>query len=391
MNVLQVSTTSVTANKFLRPFAEYMREKGHHVSFACSAKDYPDAPSRVRQLEDAGFEVHEIAFARRIRPFQDVKAFWNLLRLVLSNKYDVVHTHTSKAGFIGRIAARLAGCPVVVHTAHDLFARAFGPGLKRSLFIFLEKLASPFCNSVLFVSEAVRQDAIRYRLKSEDSLIFVGNGIDADEYTNYQSDRVAIRHSYGINADDLWVGSVGRLVPNKGIDTFVRAAALVSEQFPKARFVVASDGPLRGELEELAHSLGIAEKVQFTGLLPSSQSVMDLMSGLDVFVLPTRREGLGIVFVEAMALGCPVVGSRIEPVDQVVRHGETGLLATVDDPNDFAEAILTLLRDPQLRREMSEAGPEYVKSKYDLQLVFERTENVYHQVRAQTSPLLSEV
>lgn len=388
MRMLFVSTTSATAYGFLLPFAEYMRERGHEISFACSSQSFADAPSMVSELRGAGFVVHEIPFVREIQPLQDARAFWSLTRLLQANSYDLVHTHTSKAGFIGRLAAKVARCPLVIHTAHGFFFQKYNSGLKRRFFIFLEKIVAPFCDVILCVSEAIYQEAIHYRLKNESALVCVGQGIDVAKFTSFQTDVTAVRATYGINQADLWVGSVGRLVYQKGIDTFIRAAALVLQQRPELHFIIAGDGPLRSELEELAHSLGIAEQVQFIGFLTKFEDVMRLMSSLDLFVLSTRFEGLGVVYLEAMALQCPVVGSKISPVTEVVKDGETGLLATVDDPEEFAKAILVLLEDSELRRRMGAAGPVHVEREFDLKQVFQRIEAVYQRMAGAVGLLL---
>ena len=380
MRMLFVVTTSTSAYAFLLPFARYMRERGHDISFACSIQSSADAPSRVRELRDAAFIVHEIPFARTIQPVQDARTLLSLTRLIRSNSYDLVHTHFSKAGFIGRFAAKVAQCPIVIHTAYDLYFRAYNSGPKRQIFILLEKLAAPFCDTMLFISETVRQDAIRCHLKNESALMLVGHGIDIARYASFRTDVAAVRTKYGIGKSDLWVGNVGRRVHNKGIDTLIRAAALVLERRPDARFIIAGVGPLRGGLEALTHSLGIASQVQFAGYLPEDEDVMRLMSSLDVFVLPTRREGLGLVFVEAMALQCPVVGSRISPITKVVKDGETGLLATANDPEDFARAILVLLEDTHLRRRMGTAGPVHVEREFDEKQVFQRIEAEYQRM-----------
>ena len=138
MRMLFVTTTSTTAYGFVLPFAKYMREKGHDISFACSLKSFADAPSRVQEICDAGFVVHDIPFAREINAFQDIKAFVSLTRLLRDKNYDLVHTYTSKAGFIGRLAAKLAGAPLVIHTILGLFYQNYDSGFKRNLFILLE-------------------------------------------------------------------------------------------------------------------------------------------------------------------------------------------------------------------------------------------------------------
>lgn len=388
MRMLFVSTTSATAQAFLLPIAKYERERGHDVSFACSFKNFADAPSRVKELREAGFVVHEISFEREIKPLQDAKAFWSLTRLIQANNYDLVHTYTSKAGFLGRFAAKFAKCPNVLHTVLGFAFQEYNSGLKRRFFILLEKISAPFCDLLLFISDFNRQEAIRYHLKNENALIFVGLSFDSiDKFKNFQTDVTAVRAEYGVKPTDLLVGTVGRLVYQKGMDTFIRAAALVLQKRSDVHFIIAGDGLLRSELKELAHSLGIAEQVQFLGFLNEIEQVMRLMSSLDVFVLSTRFEGLGLVYLEAMSLECPVVGSRISPVTEVVKEGETGLLAAGDEPEEFAQAILVLLEDPDLRKKMGAAGPAHVEREFGLQQVLERIDNVYQKIEAASQQL----
>jgi glycosyltransferase involved in cell wall biosynthesis len=382
MRILLVSTTSLTAHTFLLPLAQYLREHGHEVSFACSPESFGDAPSRVSEIRSAGFLLHEIPFSRKIRPIDDLRALWKLKRLIQAQNYDLVHTQTSKAGYIGRFAATMAKCPVVVHTAYDFFFRAYESGLRRRVFMWLEKIAAPFCDVILFISEAVREESLRCQIKEADSSIYVGHGIDVGRFKEFRADRSRVRAHYGIDKGDLLIGNVGRLVHNKGIDTFLRAAALVSRKYPHTQFIIGGDGPLRNKLEILATTLGIGARTQFVGHLTETEDVMKLMLSLDIFVLPTRREGLGVVYLEAMALQCPVVGSRISPVTEVVKDGKTGVLAAVDDPEAFAEAIFLLIENSDLTKRMGTEGVIHVEREFDQEKVFQRIENVYEKQQA---------
>jgi phosphatidylinositol alpha-1,6-mannosyltransferase len=206
------------------------------------------------------------------------------------------------------------------------------------------------------------------------------------QFKSFQADITQVRTKYGINQTDMLIGSVGRLVYQKGMDTFIKAAVLVLNKYPSVTFIIAGDGPLRSELEALAHSSGIAEKVKFVGFLTVEQ-VMQLMFSLYVFVLSTRFEGLGLVYLEAMALECPVIGSRISPVTEVIKEGETGLLATIDNPEDFARAILALLENPDLRSQMGKAGPNHVECEFSVQKVLERYDKVYQAISVKNEML----
>ena len=382
MRMLFVCTTSATANAFLLSIAKYEREKGHDISFACSLESFADAKSAVDKLREADFVVHGIPFVREISLSKDVIAFWSLTKLIQSNNYDLVHTFTSKAGFIGRAAAKAAGCPNIIHTVLGFEFQRYNDGMKKKMFILLEKIASLACDRILFISDFTHQEAIRYRFKDESKLKLVGLSFDSiSQFKNFNADTKKVREQYAIPQNDMLVGSVGRLVYQKGMDTFIRAAALVLQKHSSVTFMIAGSGSLLPELEALAHSLGIAEKVKFAGALNTEQ-VMQLMSSLDVFVLSTRFEGLGLVYLEAMALQCPVIGSRISPVTEVIREGETGLLATVDEPEDFAQAISLLLDDPNMRQQMGKAGPAYVEGKFSVQATLERYNEIYQEVGA---------
>jgi glycosyltransferase involved in cell wall biosynthesis len=380
MQILFVSTTSFISHTHLLSFAKHLREKGHQAAFACSPWDYEDAPVRVKELREEGFDVYEIPLDRSIQLWKDAKALWSLTNLLRNKKFDLVHICTSKAGFVGRFAAKFVGCPMIVHMPYDFFFRAYPSGLKRWFFVLLEKLVAPFCDVMLFISDAVHQDCLAYRMKHESTLIKVGYGIDMSRHIGFQADVKAVRSQYGIGENDLVVGNIGRQVYHKGTDTLIRAAAIVLQKFPQARFIIAGDGSSRPDYEELAKSLGITANVHFVGFLPTREDVMQLMKAVDIFVLPTRREGLGVVYIEAMALQCAVIGSRIAPVTEIIRDGETGLLATVDDPEDFAHAIVTLLEDSTLRQKIGIAGHDQVIREFDEKDIFERIEDVYHKL-----------
>lgn len=388
MRMLFACTTSATANAFLLSIAKYEREQGHDISFACSFESFADAQSALEQLREADFVVHEIPFVREISLWQDLEAFWSLKKLIQTNNYDLVHTFTSKAGFIGRAAAKAAGCRNIIHTVLGFEFQRFNPGIKKSVFIWLEKVAALFCDRILFISDFTYQEAIRYRLKEEAKLTLVGLSFNSiPQFKKFHADKTQVREQYAIPETDMLVGSVGRLVYQKGMDTFIRAAAHVLQKHRSVTFIIAGSGALLPELEALAHSLGIAEKVKFVGFLNTEQ-VMQLMSSLDVFVLSTRFEGLGLVYLEAMALQCPTIGSKISPVTEVIKAGETGLLATVDDPEDFAKAISLLLDDPNLRQQMGKAGPAYVEEKFSVQAVLERYDRIYQEVGTKDEMLI---
>ena len=378
IKILFVTTVSSTAYVFLLDFAHYLKSKGFDVEFACSNINHPDTKSRSSELAEQGFIVHNIPFSRSISPLSDLNAFLCLCNLLKNNKYDIVHVHTAKAGWIGRIAARLLRVPLVVYTAHDFYFRSFERGFKRSFYIFLEKFASPFCDLILFVSEAVKSEAINERIKKSEYLVWVGNGIQCDNFTINTLYQNSIKHKYSISENTPIVGVVARLVENKGLDIFIKASTIILDKYPNAIFIICGSGPDEKNLTNLIKELNVFDKVMFTGHVDSKKELIHIMASFDVFLLPTRREGLGIVYIEAMVLGIPVVGTRIPPITEIIVEGQTGLLAADQDYNAFAQCAISLLSDHELSIRLAEAGRKRAWEYFNIPKINERTLTAYY-------------
>ena len=384
IKILFVTTVSSTAYVFLLDFAHYLKSKGFDVEFACSNINHPDTKSRSRELAEQGFIVHNIPFSRSISPLSDLNAFLCLCNLFKNRKYDIVHVHTAKAGWIGRIAATLIRVPLVVYTAHDFYFRSFVRGFKRSLYIFLEKFASPYCDLILFVSEAVKSEAIKEGIKKSEYLVWVGNGIQCKNFTINTVYQNSLKHKYKIDENSPIIGVVARLVGNKGLDIFIKASTIILAKFPKAKFIICGSGPEEKCLSNMTKELNIDDKVIFTGHVDSKEELIHIMASFDIFLFPTRREGLGIVYIEAMALGIPVVGTRIPPVTEVIVEGQTGLLAAPEDYNAFALSAISLLSDTELRIRLAEAGRKRAFEFFDLPVINQRTLNAYYSAISKT-------
>lgn len=381
--MLQVCTTSATAQAFIAPLAKYLCTLGYEITIACSGEDFADARSYVQDLREAGFRIETVPIRRNIAIADDLVSIVKLYRLIRRGRFDIVHTQTSKAGFIGRVAAKLAGVPIVVHTAYDFYFRADMSAAMRAFYIVLEKLAGCFCDELLFISEAVREDAIKYSLKVPSQTVCVGMGIDLSRFPVDSMNLRELKEGFGLDFDGPVVGTIARLVPNKGIACFLKAAARVLDSWPQTRFLVVGDGPLREQLESLAEELNLVDSVVFMGFRKDPGDIPKLLAIMDVFVLPTLREGFGVVFAEAMAMAKPVVGSKIAPITEVVKGGETGILVPPDESELFAEAIISLLNDDAKRQEMGIAGRKRVEDLFDERQVFRRIEAEYQKLLLQ--------
>jgi len=292
---------------------------------------------------------------REVSPLADVRAFAALYRLTRSIRPDLVHTHTSKAGIVGRAAAWLARAPAIVHSPHGhIFYGYYGP-TKTRIFITLERLAARLCDRVTTLTDLGARDHVKFRIATADRFATIRPGVDVGQFLNGARRRDPVRTQLGVKRDELLVCWVGRLVPIKDCATFVRACAEVARSQSRVRFIIAGDGELRSQLEAQADRLRVP--VQFLG---SRSDVPDLMAASDLFVLSSTNEGFGRVLVEAMASGLPIVATKVGGVPEVVEHGRSGLVVPPGDSSAMADAMRRLLSDDTLRAAFRQRGLERV-------------------------------
>jgi glycosyltransferase involved in cell wall biosynthesis len=376
--ILHVCTIPLTAQVFIAPIVRYLRARGYEVGIACSAEDVADGPGRLADSKVAECPLYPVAIRRTIRPLADLRAVWQLYRLIRRWRPDIVHTQTSKAGVIGRVAASLAGTPIIIHTAHAFPFHPYLSAPVRWAYIMIERWAAGLADLIMVDTESVRAEGLRYRIVSDPGkLVTVPMGIDLKKFSPSPQGPANLRETLGLVARDLVVGAVARLVPGKGLECFVRMAARILSARSDVRFLIVGDGSLRRDLERLVGSLGIGKKVVFAG---HRTDVPALLETMDLFVLPTLREGFGVVFAEAMAMGKATIGSRIGPVAEVVEDGVTGYLVPPDDPEQFAQRALELLGDDGKRRAFGEAGRRRVEKLFSEERMFETIERHYRHL-----------
>lgn len=359
VRVLHVCTIALTAHAFIAPLAKYLHHHGYEVAIACSTGAQPDAPDDLRGREVSGARMYNIPIARTVRLVQDVVAILKLWGLIRRLRPHIVHTQTSKAGVVGRLAACLAGTPIVIHTAHAFPFHSQLPPAVRWCYIVIERWMARLTDLIIVDTESVRSDGLReHVVNAQEKLVTVPMGLDLQKFSPSKSGPGNLRAALGVRPQSLVVGTVARLVPDKGIDCFLEMAARILAVRNDVQFFIVGDGPIRGTLQQRACELGIAPHIVFLG---HRDDVRDLMEAMDVFVLPTKREGFGVVFAEAMAMGKATVGSRIGPVAEVVEDGVTGYLVPPDDVQGFAERVLGLLADEKKRLDFGTAGRRRVE------------------------------
>jgi glycosyltransferase involved in cell wall biosynthesis len=296
--------------------------------------------------------VLHLPIARRLSPWEDLASLLDLVYLMRRVRPDVVHTATSKAGFLGRLAARLTGVPLVVHTIYELPENSTSSPWLRGFYWALEFLAARLAHHLVTISEPNRRQILAERICTSRKLTLIPEGLDM---ARYQASRSAsqIRAELGIPQDAPLVVSVGRLEPAKGHADLLAAFRRVVDRFPQARLAIVGRGYLESELRALCQTLGIQDHVMFLGF---REDLLDLVGACDVFALASLYEGQGVATMEAMAMSRPTVCTGVGGVTDVVVEGETGYMVPPRDPEGLAQRLIELLCDPEKAQAMGQAG-----------------------------------
>lgn len=313
------------------------------------------------------------SLVRRIDPIKDLKSLFSLWRIILREKPDIVHTHTSKAGFLGRLVAWIAGVPIIIQTPHGhVFYGHFGT-FQSKLFLVLERLASKITDRLIALTDKERQDYIKFAVAPPQKILTIHSGVDIDRYMNAKSNGIEKKKSFGFDTDSPIIGFVGWLLPIKGAMNLLKAMRRIYLSVPEAQLVFVGKGELESILKAEAERSGLTDNVKFLGW---RDDVQDLMPLFDVFVLPSLNEGMGRVLVEAMAAARPVVASNVGGIPDLIIHGKNGLLVPSGDEIALADAILRLLYNPQEARKMGQAGKEMC-SDYNVEAMVDEIDNLY--------------
>ncbi|MCX6354076.1 MAG: glycosyltransferase family 4 protein [Candidatus Aureabacteria bacterium] len=311
---------------------------------------------------------------RELNPLKDLMALVGIWRVIRRRRYAIVHTHSSKAGILGRIAARFAGVPVIVHTVHGWgFHDRMGRARRRS-YIFLERVCGRFTDRLITVSARDTETGISLGIGVPERYVTIRSAIDIERFARTGRDAREIRKGLGMEPDIPIVGSVGRLSPQKAPQFFVKMAAKVLKSMPRINFLYVGDGPLRSEMEKMLRGLGIEERVVLAGLRPD---VPELLAAMDVFVLLSLWEGLPRTVPQAMAAGLPVVASDVGGAAEVIRQGVTGFLVPPGDYRQAAEFVLRLLGDAGLRQRMGEEAKKSIPPEFSVSHMVNRIEELY--------------
>ena len=314
------------------------------------------------------------SLGREISPFDDLAALARMVQLVRRLRPDVVHTHMAKAGTVGRLAARVCGVPLIVHTYHGHVFHGYFSPMKTRVFQTIERSLGFATHRIIVVGEGQRAEIANYGIAPLRKLEAIRLGLELGGFLNAESMRGGLRRELRIGDDVPLVGIVARLVPIKAHEVFFQASVLLLRDEPRARFVVVGDGERRAELAALADSLGIGQAVTFLGW---RRDMANVYADLDVVALTSLNEGSPVALIEALAAARPIVSTAVGGVPEVVIDGTTGLTVPPSDPSAFAEAVLKLLRDRELGAQLGAAGRRHVYPRYDSSRLVDDVGNLY--------------
>ena len=328
--------------------AERARRAGWRTDILTTDPVFQD---KIRE-SSAGIGIVDLDVLRReIRPLWDLRGLARLTAYLRAHPYTIVHTHTSKAGVVGRLAAHWAGVPVIVHTVHGFAFHEQSHAAARVAYSNIERLAAQFCDAIVCVSNFHREWALQLNIGTPAKVVAIPNGISSERLETTKT-RAQARAELGLAEGEFAIFSAGRLATQKGFEYLIRSIAQLKERMPcPFRVILAGEGVLREELDRLCSALGVEDKVQFLGF---RQDLGDLLSAADLVALPSLWEGLSISLLEAMAAAKPVVTTRIGSNLEVVAHEQSALLVEPANAGQLADAIVRCARDPVLAGSLAE-------------------------------------
>ncbi|OFV81307.1 MAG: hypothetical protein A2Y78_13780 [Acidobacteria bacterium RBG_13_68_16] len=345
------------------------------VALACA--DEGELLAEARALPDADlFELRHLR--REVRPLADVRALFELRRAIRSFRPEIVHTHSSKAGILGRLAARREGVPVVIHSIHGFGFGPHQPLPVRIAFLAAERLASRWTTAFVAVSRRNLEDGVRLGLFPASRARVIRSGVDLESFAGHRGGG-ALREELGIPVGAPLVVQIACFKPQKAPERFVEVAARLAPRFPAAHFLLAGEGTLRRRLERLRRQAGLERRLHLPGWRRDVPAIYDAAT---VVTLTSRFEGLPRVIVEALAAGVPVVAMAVDGVPEVVRDGENGFLLAPDDVAGVVERVAEILADDGLRSRLS-VGAASGLEEFGREAMVRHQEELYRELACQ--------
>jgi glycosyltransferase involved in cell wall biosynthesis len=359
---------------------EGQADDGHTVSLVYGPIYGPEGSLLERARGHGGIECIETPdLVRELAPARDRRCLRDLGRLIERWRPDVVHTHSSKAGILGRMAAWSQRVPAVIHTIHGLAFHPYQAAWRNAIYITAERFAARRCHRILCVADAMRDQALAAGIGRREQYETVWSGMDTAAFLDAPDERAEVRRSLGLPEDAFVIGQVSRLAELKGHDDVLEAVGRDIAADPRMRLLWVGDGWWRDRLLAHAGRLGIADRILTTGLVPPER-IPRLHRAMDVLVHPSYREGLPRVVTQGMLSGVPVVAHDVDGTREVCIDGETGRLIQVGDREGLRAAILAVRDDPAAAAAMAARGRELCRDRFAARRMVDHLDRVYREV-----------
>ncbi len=377
VKICYVASAEITIRFILFNVLKFLKGQGYDVSVVCSSGNW------IKNIEQHGMRVKNITMKRKISPISDLIAFWQLFFYFRKEKFQIVHTHTLKPEFLAQLAAKLAGVPIIVNTIHGFDFSEQSSFLKMRAVLLLEKIAAKCSDTIFAVSKLIIKTAIKEKIGRPDSIKYWGGSVDISRFSpqRFSRDFIAQKKKHlGISPSSRVIGIVARLVVEKGYLELFMALENVLTEFPDTVLLVV--GPEEPEKKDAIKSktirkYDIEKNAIFLGERIDVDEIYPLM---DIFVLPTHREGIGASILEASAMEKPVIVSDTGGCPEAVEDKKTGILIPVKNVKKLTEAILYLFNNPEEAKKMGRNGRKKVLREFDERLVFDRVATEYQRL-----------
>ncbi len=361
---------------------EGQRARGHDVTLMTGPTAGPEGTLMDRAMA-GGYRVIELpSMVRAIQPWNEWRAYRALIERLRELKPDIVHTHSSKAGILGRWAANAANVPRIVHTIHGLAFTASTSAAVNGVYKFLERKTARITDKIVCVADAMSEQSLAANIGYREQYVTVYSGMDVTPFLSPAVPRAEARASVGVTDDSLiLVGTIARLFDLKGHDDLIDLAPALCATFPRLRFLWVGDGALRAAFEARIAQLGLTDRFIFTGLVPPAR-IPELAGTMDILVHPSRREGLARALPQGALAGKPVVTYDIDGAKEAVIDGQTGFVIPPFDKPKLGDALATLLGNAALRQTMGAHGRQLAVSRFDAPVMIDGLERMYSELMA---------
>jgi glycosyltransferase involved in cell wall biosynthesis len=361
---------------------EGQHDLGHEVTLITGPAIGPEG-TLMDRAKAYGYRVEVLDEMRRsILPVKDFRSYIRLTRRIEDLKPDVVHTHSSKAGIVGRWAADRAKVPVVIHTIHGLAFTASTSRMVNWVYRSLEKQAAPLTTKIVCVADAMREQSLAAGIGSPGQYVTVYSGMEVQPFVDSYKTREEVRRRLGIGPDDVVAGTIARLFHLKGHDDLLENAERMCERFPKLKFLWVGDGILRPQFEARMEAMGLRDRFVLTGMV-KPQEVPQYVGAMDILVHPSRREGLARALPQGQLAGKPVVAYDVDGNRDGFVDGESGVLVPAFDVEWLVEGVERLAGDEGLRGRMGAVGRAFAIGRFDKRGMVEALDRVYRECLAE--------